>query len=110
VSKLLTALWGVLAIFFALFANQSENLIEAVKIVGSLFYGTILGIFVTAFFVKQIRGNAVFIAALAAEAVVIGLHVLTVKGVIDIGYLWYNAIGLVLTVIFGLILELTMRK
>ena len=54
-SKILTAFWGVIAILFALFAQLLENLIEAVNIVGSLAYGTILGIFLTAFFVKSVK-------------------------------------------------------
>jgi len=93
ISRLLTAFWGVMAIIFAFVANQSENLIEAVNIVGSLFYGTILGIFLVAFFLKKIRGTSVFYAALIAEGVVLLLHVLTISGILDIGYLWYNAIG-----------------
>jgi len=88
VSKALTAFWGVLAITFALTASLVENLIEAVNILGSLFYGTILGIFLTAFLLKRVRGNAVFLAAIVAESTVITLYCTT-----DIGYLWYNLIG-----------------
>lgn len=88
VSKALTAFWGVVAIAFALTASLVENLIEAVNILGSLFYGTILGIFLTAFLLKRVRGNAVFLAAILAETTVIGLYFTT-----DIGYLWYNLIG-----------------
>jgi Na+/proline symporter len=88
VSKALTALWGMVAMAFALTAYLVENLIEAVNIVGSLFYGTILGIFLTAFLLKRVRGDAVFAAALAAEATVIALYFTT-----DIGYLWYNLVG-----------------
>ncbi|HLF34256.1 MAG TPA: hypothetical protein VI583_08465, partial [Cyclobacteriaceae bacterium] len=110
ISKILTAFWGFTAILFALFANQAENLIEAVNIVGSLFYGTILGIFVSAFFFKTIRGTAIFAGSLAAEAVVIALHILTVKEIINLGYLWYNAVGLALTVLFALIIQAFGRK
>src|SRR6185436_10687596 len=88
VSKGLTASWGCVAIGFALFAGLVENLIEAVNILGSLFYGTILGLFLTAFLLKRVRGTAVFLAALAAEAAVIALYLST-----SIGYLWFNVIG-----------------
>ena len=63
VSKLLTAAWGGVAISFALFANLVENLIQAINILGSIFYGSILGIFLVAFFLKFVRGTAFFIAA-----------------------------------------------
>ena len=86
-SKWLTFGWGVIAIIFAFLANSSENLIEAVNIIGSIFYGTILGIFLVAFFVKYVRGSAVFYAALVAQTVVITFHVLTMLDVITLGYL-----------------------
>jgi Na+/proline symporter len=102
-SKMLTAFWGVAAIAFAMFAHMVENLIEAVNILGSLFYGTILGIFLTAFLVKRVGGTAVFLAALVAEGTVIGLYLTT-----GIGYLWYNLIGcgvvLVLSIVFQTVL------
>jgi SSS family transporter len=109
-SKMLTLIWGLIAISFALFAKNSENLIEAVNIIGSLFYGTILGIFLVAFFFKNVKGNAVFIGAILAEAVVITCHFLTVTGVITLGYLWYNAIGCLLTILLALILQSFRRK
>ncbi|OGU34015.1 MAG: sodium:solute symporter, partial [Ignavibacteria bacterium GWB2_35_6b] len=68
VAKLATVFWGAYAIFFAMFANRLGSLIEAVNILGSLFYGTILGIFLVAFYIKKVKGNATFIAALIAEA------------------------------------------
>ncbi|MFY0690160.1 MAG: sodium:solute symporter [Cyclobacteriaceae bacterium] len=105
-SKGFTFLWGVLAIFFAFLAKNSENLIEAVNIIGSLFYGTILGIFLVAFFFKRVGGTAVFIAALVAECVVIGCHFATTAGYFKLAYLWYNAIGVVLTIVIALILNI----
>ncbi len=105
VSKLLTAGWGVLAITFALLAYMAENLIEMVNIVGSLFYGTILGIFIVGFFIKYIRGIAVFWAALLAEALVITLHFLTVYEIFVLSYLWYNVIGCALVIVFGFIFQ-----
>jgi Na+/proline symporter len=109
-SKWLTFVWGAIAVSFAFLAKNSENLIEAVNIVGSLFYGTILGIFLVAFFMKKIRGNAVFIAAIIAEAVVIICHFLTVAEVFKLGYLWYNAIGCLLTLILAWLIELLSPK
>lgn len=110
ISKLFTAIWGLLAIFFAFIAHQSENLIEAVNIVGSIFYGTILGIFIAAFFIKRTRGAAVFIAALIAETVVITLHFLTLFDVVTIGYLWYNVIGCGITVLLGWAFSVLFQK
>ncbi|MEQ9299614.1 MAG: sodium:solute symporter [Cyclobacteriaceae bacterium] len=109
-SKLLTLIWGLIAIVFAIFANNSENLIEAVNIVGSLFYGTILGIFLVAFFFKFIQGTPVFVAALIAQVTVIVCHVLSVNGVIGLGYLWYNVIGCMLTIILGIALQPILGK
>ncbi len=88
VAKILTAVWGGVAIGFALFANLVENLLEAVNILGSIFYGTILGLFLTAFFLRKVRGTAVFAAALVSQSLVLVLFRVT-----DIGYLWYNLIG-----------------
>ncbi len=104
-SKVFTALWGILAIVFAFIAHQAENLIEAVNIVGSIFYGTILGIFIAAFFIKSIKSTAIFIAALIAEGIVIVLHFLTLYNVITLGYLWYNVVGFGLTIVLGWLLS-----
>ena len=105
-SKLFTVAWGFIAIGFALTASLFENLIQAVNILGSLFYGTILGVFMVAFFLKFIKGNAVFIAALLAETMVITLFKTS-----DLGFLWYNVIGCFAVVIFALIIQgLTLLK
>jgi SSS family solute:Na+ symporter len=87
-SKWFTALWGFVAIGFALFANLAENLIQAVNILGSVFYGVVLGIFLVAFFMKRIGGTAVFWAAIGAQALVFALY-----ATLSISYLWYNVIG-----------------
>jgi len=100
-SKGLTLLWGVIAIAFANLANLFENLIQLVNIIGSLFYGTILGVFIVAFYLKRIKGNAVFISALISELAVIYIFSLDV-----IPYLWLNLIGCVLVVIFASILQI----
>ena len=113
-SKWLTAFWGVFAILFATYATLFENLIQAVNLLGSLFYGTILGIFLVGFYMKWVKGNAVFIAALLAESVILIIHwhngesLLGVN--IDIGYLWYNAIGCLLVMLFAAIIQLVRGK
>ncbi len=110
-SKALTVLWGMLAIGFALSASLFDNLIEMVNLLGSLFYGTILGIFVVAFFIKRIKGNAVFYSALIAEACVLAIHFGRVLEIpfflqFDVEYLWYNVIGCGLVVVISLIFSL----
>ncbi len=102
VSKLLTAAWGGVAISFALFANLLENLIQAINILGSIFYGSILGIFLVAFFLRFVRGSAVFFAALTSQALVLILFYST-----KIGYLWYNLIGCVLVLSLSTLLQQT---
>jgi Na+/proline symporter len=109
-SKWFTFLWGLLAILFATYASLFENLIQAVNLLGSLFYGTILGIFIVAFYVKKIQANAVFIAAILAELCVICIHYLnaneTAPPFLTMGYLWYNVVGCMLVVLFGYLLEI----
>jgi Na+/proline symporter len=109
-SKLFTAFWGLGAILFATYASLFENLIQAVNLLGSLFYGTILGIFVVGFFIKWIKGQAVFLAALLSQALILVVHFFNGKGLFgmhwDIGFLWYNAIGCLAVVLFGLVLQL----
>ena len=99
----------MLAIIFATYASLFENLIQAVNLLGSLFYGTILGIFVVAFYVKFVKGNAVFWAAVAAELCVVYIHVVNENGTavswLKMGYLWYNVVGCLLVVLFGIILQ-----
>ncbi len=109
-SKLFTAFWGFGAILFATYASLFENLIQAVNLLGSLFYGTILGIFVVGFFIKWIKGKAVFIAAIGSQALILVVHFFNGKGLLgmewNIGFLWYNAIGCLAVVLFGLLLQL----
>lgn len=99
-SKLFTAAWGVAAVSFASFAALLDNLIQAVNILGSVFYGTILGLFAVAFFVRQVGATPVLIAALVAQASVIVLFLES-----DIGFLWYNVIGCGIVVILSRAIE-----
>ncbi len=99
-SKWFTFLWGLVALAFALFANLVENLIQAVNIVGSVFYGVVLALFLVAFFIRRVGGTAVFWAALAAQALVFILYFS-----LNISYLWYNFIGCAACVLFSLLIQ-----
>jgi solute:Na+ symporter, SSS family len=101
-SKSFTVLWALIAMVFAALANFAENLIQFVNIVGSLFYGTILGIFLVAFYLKHVRSNAVFMAALIAEAVVLGCYFYFYE---EIAFLYYNIIGCMIVVILALVFQ-----
>ena len=109
-SRLFTVFWGILALLFAIFASQLDNLIQAVNILGSVFYGPILGIFIVAFAVKFVKGNAVFIATMASEVFIIFLYFMTRNGSLELGYLWLNPIGALLVVFLAMILQLVMPK
>ena len=105
VSKLATLLWGLYAMGFALFANRLGTLIEAVNILGSLVYGTILGIFLIAFFLKKVKGTPTFIAAVISELFVIYCYIFT-----GIPFLWFNAIGCLSVVVLGTLFQLILRE
>ncbi len=100
VSRLAMALWGLFAVALSEQASRLGTLVEAVNILGSLFYGTVLGIFVLAFFFKQVRGSAAFMAAFLGELVVLGFFLFS-----RISFLWYNVIGTLTVVLFGLLLS-----
>jgi SSS family solute:Na+ symporter len=104
-AKWITAGWGVLAVLFATFASLLDNLIQAVNILGSLFYGTILGIFLIAFSRRVVRGTAVFLAALAAEAIVVSVFLGT-----NVSFLWYNVIGCGCVVLFSGVLQVALPR
>lgn len=101
-SRFFTILWALIAMVFAMLANQAENLIQFVNIVGSLFYGTILGIFLVAFYIKSVRSNAVFVAALIGESAVLSCYFFYYE---EIAFLYYNIIGCVVVVIMSLLLK-----
>ena len=104
-AQALTAAWGFVAIAVASFASLVENLIEAGNILGSIFYGSILGLFLAAFFIRRVSGSAVFFAALFAQALVFILFATT-----NIGYLWYNFIGCAAVLILAPILQQTLFR
>ena len=100
VSKFFTLFWGLIAILFASFGNLFENLIQLVNIIGSIFYGTILGIFLIAIFIKQIKAKAVFWSSIVSEAIII---LFFIKDVVS--FLWLNLIGTLLTIIIGIVFQ-----
>jgi Na+/proline symporter len=104
-AKALTAAWGLIAIAVASFASLVENLIEAGNILGSVFYGSILGLFLAGFFVRRVTGSAVFFAGLLAQTLVFVLFATT-----NIGYLWYNLIGCAAVLILAPILQQTIFR
>jgi SSS family solute:Na+ symporter len=105
VSKWLTLSWGIFCIIIAEFANRMGSLIEAVNVLGSLFYGVILGIFLVAFYLKRIGGNAVFLSAVISEIIVVVLFILDNNNTIGLGFLWLNVIGALSVVTLGLIIQ-----
>lgn len=100
VTKWFTALWGVVAIAIALFAHLSENLIQAVNILGSIFYGVLLALFLVAFFIRRVGGTAIFWSAVVAQCLVVILY-----NSLTISYLWYPLIGCSMCVGLSLILQ-----
>lgn len=109
-SKRYTFVWGVFCIVTAMFATQMGSLIEAVNILGSLFYGVILGIFLVAFYMKRIGGNAVFYSAVISEVIIITLFTLNEYEVIGLGFLWLNVIGALCVMLLAWILQPLMKK
>jgi Na+/proline symporter len=100
VSQLATVVWAAVAIGFASVASLFANLIEAVNILGSIFYGTILGLFVVAFFVRRVTATPVLVGAVVAQALVVTLFLTS-----ELGFLWYNVIGCATVVVVSLIVQ-----
>ena len=113
-SKFFTLVWGLLAIAFACYASLFENLIQAVNLLGSLFYGTILGIFLVAFYFKKIGAKAVFWAAILSEVLVISIYLLNeyhlAPAFLQMGFLWFNLVGCALVVAFGSTIQWLIKR
>jgi SSS family transporter len=101
-SKIFTVFWGIVALLFATYASLFENLIEAVNIIGSIFYGSVLGVFVAAFFMKFIKGPAVFWGTVISQIIVILVYFL----VEDFAFLWLNALGCLLVMATSALFQL----
>jgi Na+/proline symporter len=99
-SRFATVFWGAYAVVFAQYGSNFGALIEAVNIIGSLFYGGLLGVFVLAFFFKRVGANGAFFGVLAGEAVIFAAFFFT-----KISYLWYNVVGCLVTVAAGVLIS-----
>ena len=108
--RTLTFVWGIAAIGVALAAPLYENLIQLVNVLGSLFYGTILGIFLVALFMKHIGGKSIFIAGIVGQFVVFLVHYLNTADLISLGFLWYNVIGSAVVVCIANILHFSLKQ
>lgn len=107
ISRLFTLGWGIMAIIFSLFFAQQQNLIESINIIASLLYGNVLGIFLIAFFLKQINSNSVLFGSISSQLSVFVLYFILGN---SIGYLWFNLIGTMLTCLFSICLYYISKK
>ncbi|MGF1555657.1 sodium:solute symporter [Paucihalobacter sp.] len=109
ITKWFTLAWGIVAIIIACVAYLADNLIQLVNIIGSIFYGNVLGIFLLAFFFKQVKGSAVFTAALITQVIVITLFLLDFFEYINLPYLWLNFVGCFIVMALSFILQQTTK-
>ena len=104
-SRFFTLAWGIIAIGVACVANLAENLIQLVNIIGSIFYGNVLGIFLLGFFFKFVKGNAVFVAGLITQVLVIGLFLLNEYEYINLPFLWLNFVGCAIVITIACLIQ-----
>lgn len=104
-TKLFTLIWGVIAILFACLGTLFENLIQLVNIIGSIFYGTVLGIFLVAFYIKYVKGQAIFWGAVISQCAIFYIYYIDV-----VSFLWLNIIGAVLTIVLSSIIQMFMNN
>ena len=104
-TKYFTLLWGIIAILFACVGTLFENLIQLVNIIGSIFYGTVLGIFLVGFYIKYIKSTAIFYGAVISQCLIFYIYYLDV-----ISFLWLNFIGAMLTIVVSLMIQLFQSK
>lgn len=110
-SQLYTLLWGIFCVVVAQLAyNIGNSLIEAVNVLGSLFYGVILGIFLVAFYFKRVSATPVFISAVIIELFVVSIHIMNQKEIVNVSFLWLNAIGALGVIVMSLLLQSLKRK
>ena len=112
-TKFFTLLWGIIAIGFACVGTLFENLIQLVNIVGSIFYGTVLGVFLVGFYVKFVKANAIFYSAVVSQTTIFFIYYFTIHiyptGQERLGYLWLNFIGASLTVLLSSLIQVLIR-
>ena len=104
-TKLFTLIWGVIAILFACLGTLFENLIQLVNIIGSIFYGTVLGIFLVAFYIKYVKGQAIFWGAVVSQCAIFYIYYIDV-----VSFLWLNIIGAVLTIVLSSVIQMFMNN
>jgi Na+/proline symporter len=113
-TKYFTLLWGVIAILFACVGTLFENLIQLVNIVGSIFYGTVLGVFLVGFYIKYVKANAIFYGAVISQTTIFFIYYYAIHiyptGQEKLGYLWLNFIGASLTIVLSLLLQTLSRS
>ena len=109
-SRYFTLAWGLIAIGVACVANLAENLIQLVNIIGSIFYGNVLGIFLLGFFFKFVKANAVFTAGLITQVIVISLYLLDEYEHINLPYLWLNFVGCAIVIAIACVLQIMQSK
>jgi Na+/proline symporter len=112
-TKYFTLLWGVIAIAFACVGTLFENLIQLVNIVGSIFYGTVLGVFLVGFYIKFVKANAIFYSAVISQITIFFIYYYTIHiyptGQEKLGYLWLNFIGASLTIILSILSQFVIK-
>ncbi len=113
-TKYFTLLWGIIAILFACVGTLFENLIQLVNIVGSIFYGTVLGVFLVGFYIKFVKSNAIFFSAVISQLTIFVIYYYTIHiyptGQEKLGYLWLNFIGATLTVVLSMLFQFIFRS
>jgi Na+/proline symporter len=113
-TKFFTLVWGIIAILFACIGTLFENLIQLVNIIGSIFYGTVLGIFLVGFYIKQVHGKAIFSSAIISQLTIFIIYYFAIyvypSGEEKLGYLWLNFIGALLTIVISLLLQWTIFR
>lgn len=112
-TKYFTLLWGIVAIAFACIGTLFENLIQLVNIVGSIFYGTVLGVFLVGFYIKFVKANAIFYSAIVSQTTIFIIYYYTIHiyptGQEKLGYLWLNFIGASLTIVLSILIQLILK-
>ena len=113
-TQFFTLFWGVIAILFASIGTLFENLIQLVNIIGSIFYGTVLGIFLVGFYLKRVQAKAVFYSAVISQITIFIIYYFAIfiydSGQEKLGYLWLNFIGALLTIVFSFILQISIFR
>lgn len=113
-TKFFTLMWGVIAILFACIGTLFENLIQLVNIIGSIFYGTVLGIFLVGFYIKKVQSQAVFYSAVISQITIFIIYYFAIfiypSGEEKLGYLWLNFIGALLTIVLSMVIQMLVPK